>query len=220
MGWAVAKGSGGSNHSKQLTGAFVMSCCRLGWNQTLPLHFQWANTEKKLKSRENWPLAGWGAVGESLSQVWDASSAVISRILTVEMTLNLLKQGHSTSMLQTAHWAVKLWSMCRTHLDFVGNMKKQAAQDVYRVKKRRRIFSSEESDSAPPAFWPLEVKTVLCGPTQNLEEVGASDSGCVSGVFTNLNHGGVCRQISTRLSTLGITGWSWACFLQQKGAEH
>lgn len=67
--------------------------------------------------------------------------------------------------------------MCRMHLDFVGNTKKQAAQDICRMKKRRRIFSSEESDSAPPAFWSLEVKTVLCGPTQNLEEVGACDTG-------------------------------------------
>lgn len=86
------------------------------------------------------------------------------------------------------------------HLDFVGNTKKQAARDVYHMKKRRQVFSSEENDSAPPAFWSLEVKTVLCESTPNLEEVGACDtggtvkasgSGRMSGVFTNLNHGGI-----------------------------
>lgn len=41
----------------------------------------------------------------------------------------------------------------------------------------------------------------------------------MSGVFTNLNQGGIAdRSLLNR--AVGSTGWNWACFLQQKGAEH
>ena len=62
------------------------------------------------------------------------------------------------------------------NLDFAVNMKKQAAHDVYYTKKRRQqILSAEENGLASPAPWPLEVKNVLCGATEKLEEVVACD---------------------------------------------
>lgn len=99
-------GLGGGVSPKQLSQCFPMRSAVSVAEINTPPSFPMSKQKEKTTRMRDWTAKRRGE-GESLSQVQDGSRPVMSRMLTVEMTLSLFKQGHSASMLHTAHWAVK-----------------------------------------------------------------------------------------------------------------